>query len=83
MVIFLLRRLSHRGRRNLGLGLVGLGLALVVLALTLVPFLLVHGLVVAAFGAAVVAHAVVNERRARLASEQAPAAVASSARPLV
>lgn len=80
MILFLLRRLSHRGRRNVGLGLVALGLALVVVAVAVASGLLVHGLVIAVIGAAVVAHSVKSERRARVAVDPSLADGASSAR---
>jgi drug/metabolite transporter (DMT)-like permease len=63
MIIFLLRRLSPRGRRFVGLGLVAAGLVLIAVSATLVPGLLVHGFVLAAVGAAVVAFSIVSGRR--------------------
>jgi hypothetical protein len=64
--LFLLRRrLSPRGLRNVGLGLIAAGLALVAVSATLAAGLLVHGLAVAVAGAVALAYGLASSRRAR------------------
>ena len=64
-LFLLLRRLSPRGRRTVGLGLMATGLALVAVSATLAAGLLVHGIVIAVAGAVALASGLSSGRRAR------------------
>lgn len=68
-VLFLLRRLSPRGRAILGVALVAVGLALVGVSAALSAGLLIHGIALTLIGAGLCASALVSRKRARLAQQ--------------
>jgi hypothetical protein len=70
-VLFLLRRLSPRGRAILGAALVAAGLALVGVSAALSAALLIHGIALTVIGTGLCASALVSRKRARLAHQPA------------
>lgn len=64
MFIFLLRRLSVRSRRRVGLALLVVGLALFAASAAVAAGMLIHAVVVVVVGAVLFASAEVSRRRA-------------------
>jgi hypothetical protein len=69
MLILFARRLSPRSRMIAGAIFAVLGLAEIAVAAVLARGFIIHGIVVTAIGAAVLASGYVTQRRARVASQ--------------
>jgi hypothetical protein len=69
LFLFIIRRLSPRGRAILGGSVILAGLAQLALAATVASWLIIHGTITTALGAAFCVAAYVGQRKARAAQE--------------
>jgi hypothetical protein len=69
LFLFIIRRLSPRGRAILGTAVTLAGLALLGVAATVASWLMVHGIITTALGVAFCVAAYVGHKRARVAQE--------------